>query len=86
MEEGYKFSFKPFSIDAYRDLLMFGYPVLGGWLPYLAFNTDIETEETLLTIKVVEKKFFVAEWLLRAIIIVYSVKATKLEGELDEDQ
>tara|TARA_R110000796_G_scaffold203764_1_gene320019 strand:+ start:515 stop:772 length:258 start_codon:yes stop_codon:yes gene_type:complete len=81
MENGYKFSFKPFSFDSYNDLLMFGIPVLGGWIPYLGFNTEVRYEESVLSEIEVEKKFFVAEWLLRAVIIIYSEKVTVLEDE-----
>jgi len=61
--EDYRFSSTPFRIDDFDgSIIFFGYPLFGGWLPYIGFVTFInEREESM--------KTFMIEWFLRGIIL-----------------
>ena len=59
----YKFRLQPLKIDKIDGaILLFGYPLFGGWLPYMGFVTfENEREEHMRT--------FMMEWFLRGIIL-----------------
>jgi len=83
MKEGTNFTWDmfPFRIDSYGNWLSFGYPLFGGWLPYLAFDSDEEYiqdgsgNEAKSTIK-----FIVAEWFIRGYLVIYSKELEYEEG------
>lgn len=72
-----KFAFEltPFRInEGDGTLLMFGYPLFGGWLPFIGFVTFEHSDKPF--------KAFLIEWLLYGLIITKS----KLElKELDDE-
>jgi hypothetical protein len=59
----YKFTLMPLKLDKIDGaILLFGYPLFGGWLPYMGFVTfENEREEHMRT--------FMIEWFLRGIIL-----------------
>ena len=59
----FQFELTPFRINEGDGcILMLGYPLFGGWLPYIGFITFInEREESM--------KTFMMEWFLRGIIL-----------------
>lgn len=59
----YKFRLQPLKIDKIDGaILLFGYPLFGGWLPYLGFVTFVNDREE-------EMRTFMMEWFLRGIIL-----------------
>lgn len=60
----FKLDLIPLRFSEYSGcLLMFGYPLFGGWLPYLGFQTMYDEEGN-------EVQIFLAEWFLRGIAVV----------------
>ncbi len=59
----YKFTLMPLKLDKIDGaILLFGYPLFGGWLPYMGFVTfENKREEHMRT--------FMIEWFLRGIIL-----------------
>ena len=83
--EKFKFELKPFRVDSFRNFLMFGYPIVGGWLPRVGFKTDYEYEDVFdITSKTVIK-YFIAEWFLRGYLLVYKVETEIMLGENGND-
>lgn len=81
--ERFRVEITPFRVDSYKNLLMFGYPVIGGWIPKLAFETEVSYslhEDTLEPIKKRYYKFFVAEWFIRGYVFVYKVEEVDMFG------
>jgi hypothetical protein len=71
----FQFELTPFRINEGDScILMLGYPLFGGWLPFVGFVT-FQHEDN-------EFKSFLIEWLLRGVIITSS--RAELE-ELDDD-
>lgn len=62
-DENYKFTLMPLKLDKIDGaILLFGYPLFGGWLPYIGFVTfENERGEHMRT--------FIIEWFLRGIIL-----------------
>lgn len=62
-DENYKFTLMPLKLDKIDGaILLFGYPLFGGWLPYMGFVTfENKREEHMRT--------FIIEWFLRGIIL-----------------
>ncbi len=60
---GYSLSWVPLKFDKVcREILFFGYPLFGAWLPYIGFVTFFnERDEPMRT--------FIFEWFLRGWII-----------------
>jgi|TARA_R110000796_G_scaffold32613_1_gene85274 hypothetical protein len=60
---GYSLSWVPLKFDKVcREILFFGYPLFGAWLPYIGFVTFFnERDEPIRT--------FIFEWFLRGWII-----------------
>tara|TARA_R110002126_G_scaffold10053_3_gene44983 strand:+ start:489 stop:734 length:246 start_codon:yes stop_codon:yes gene_type:complete len=59
----YKLTWNPLKFDSINGaLLLFGYPLIGGWLPYLGFVTFVNDREE-------EMRTFMIEWFLRGIIL-----------------
>ena len=58
----YKFKLTPFKLcPVDRIIIFFGYPLLGGWLPYIGFKTFYnERDEPMRT--------FMMEWFLRSML------------------
>ena len=74
MPTGYKFELTPIRFDDGGELIFFGFPLFGGWLPFIGFVTFPNKGEDV--------KAFTMEWFLRGIVITTS----KLElEEYDED-
>lgn len=66
----YKLNTKILSKDRYtRELLMFGYPVIGGWVPFLGFRTEYDSGYAF--------KILLAEWCLFSIGLVLSAEEVK---------
>ena len=71
----FKFELTPFRINEGDGcILMLGYPLFGGWLPFAGFVTFQHEDNQI--------KSFMLEWLLRGVIITSST--AELE-ELDDD-
>jgi hypothetical protein len=76
MEDGNRFRWEvyPFRIDSFKNWLVFGYPILGGWLPYLAFKSFVEYDE----LNEYTVQYVFAEWFIRGYMVVYKVTETEL--------
>ena len=61
---------KPFTFDNDARLLLFGMPFLGGWLPHLAFSSDVKFDSVFQPTEKVKVEYFLAQWLLSAVAIV----------------
>ena len=74
MSEPEKFSWElyPFRIDSFGNWVVFGYPILGGWLPYLAFKSSVELIEGGEVKSTMQ--YVIAEWFIRGYMVVYKVK------------
>ena len=71
----FKFELTPFRINEGDGcILMFGYPLFGGWLPFVGFVTFEHKDK--------EFKSFLVEWLLYGLVITNS--KAELE-ELDDE-
>ena len=72
--ERFSWELYPFRIDSFGNWVVFGYPILGGWLPYLAFKSSVE----LIDVGDGEVKstmqYVIAEWFIRGYMVVYKVK------------
>jgi hypothetical protein len=71
----FQFELTPFRIhEGDGCILMFGYPLFGGWIPFIGFVTFEHNDN--------EFKSFLIEWLLHGLIITSS----KMElEELDDE-
>lgn len=71
----FQFELTPFRINEGDGcILMFGYPLFGGWIPFIGFVTFEHNDN--------EFKSFLIEWLLHGLIITSS----KMElEELDDE-
>jgi hypothetical protein len=78
--EDFKFELVPFRTDSYNNFLMFGYPVFGGWLPKLAFETSISYDDPFNPKVKTKYKTFIAEWFLRGYIILYRIEEFDMFG------
>lgn len=71
----FRFELTPFRINEGDGcIIMFGFPLFGGWLPFLGFVTFEHNGN--------EFKSFLAEWFLHGLVITNS--KVELE-ELDDD-
>ena len=61
---------KSFTFDNDARLLLFGMPLLGGWLPRLAFSSDVKFDSVFQPTEKVKVEYFLAQWLLSAVAIV----------------
>jgi hypothetical protein len=73
--EDFKWELSIFRIDSCNNWLSFGFPILGGWLPWVAFKSVVEYDK----IKEYTVQYVFAEWFIRGYMVVYKVKEEELE-------
>ena len=79
-KEDFCFEATPYRIDGFGNHLLFGYPIVGGWLPTLYFKTIIDYDAVFNPTSKVVVKILKFEWFTVAYIYVYSVKEYKMFG------
>ena len=70
----FKWELYPFRVDSYKNWLVFGYPILGGWLPYIGFKSYIEYDED----HEYTVQYVYAEWFIRGYMFIYKIKEEAL--------
>jgi len=73
--ERFKWEAYPFRIDSFGNWLSFGYPIVGGWLPYLAFKTSSMTAKNSSSYETIS--YLLAEWFIRGYAVVYKTKESE---------
>jgi len=68
-------------IDDQGKRLLYGFPIFGGWLPYLGFDSIIEYDDVMNPSQKIVIKFFRAEFVSNGYAIVYSAKITEMFGK-----
>ncbi len=61
-----------------NQLLLFGMPVFGGWLPTAYFSTGISYDDVMLPTEKVTVRYFKISWCLKGWAIIYSVKVSPM--------
>ena len=69
---------KPITFDNDARLLLFGMPFIGGWLPRLAFSSDVKFDSVFQPTEKVKVEYFLAEWFLSGVAIVYKMTITPM--------
>ena len=75
--QGRKWTFIVFKKEE-GQLLFFGMPVCGGWLPTAFFGTGISFDDVLLPTEKVTVKYFKMSWCLKGWAIIYSVEISAM--------
>lgn len=83
MSESEKFTWEltPFRIDSCKNWLMFGYPILGGWVPTAVFDSFSEYDDVMNPSVRLEFKVFKLEWFIIRYLYIYSVEEFEMFGE-----
>ncbi len=77
-EDDFKPELRLFRVDSYNTFLMFGYPMFGGWLPRLAFETQVNYDDVFNPKVKTKYKIFVAEWFLRGYMFIYHIEESDM--------
>jgi|TARA_R110000803_G_scaffold49300_3_gene102467 hypothetical protein len=81
----FKFSYVPAEIDEYGNFVVFGYPLIGGWLPKLAFESEVMYDDVFDPKEKKKYSIFIAEWFLVGYMVVYKIETTSMFEENKDD-